>query len=282
MSCKAGVRRQKRATSSRMGPTLVLSLIGLLALVLLDMASGYLLALRFLYLLPIWLATRLGGLRCGLVVVALTSIWLAYQDVATESFRMAGPLNLALRTSALLVLTLIIAQVEASLRRSQILATRDPLTGLSNRLALAEHARRAIDRARRARRPLSVVLFDCDRFKQINDTHGHAAGDHVLCLVAQALRATARSTDVIARVGGDEFVAVLPNTSRTGAKVFAERAGSALSELASRAGYEVTISAGVGEWSRDGRTLDALIATADREMYRRKTRGRILVGSHFR
>jgi len=265
-----------------MWPTLVLSSIGFLALVLLDTASGFLLALRFLYLLPIWLATRLGGRRCGLVLVGVTSIWLAYQDVATDSLRSAGPLNLALRTSTLVILTFIIAEVETALRRSQILATRDPLTGLSNRLALAELARRAIERTRRSRRPLSVVLFDCDRFKAINDVHGHATGDHVLCLVAHALRATARSTDVIARLGGDEFVAVLPNTSRIGAKVFAERTGSALSELASRAGYEVSISAGVGEWSRDGRTLDDLLAAADREMYRRKTRAQVVADFHSR
>jgi diguanylate cyclase (GGDEF)-like protein len=266
---------RSRVRSSGMGPTLVLSMAAFLVLVGLDWASGFLLALRFLYLLPIWLATRLGGRRCGLVLVGITSVWLAYQEVVKGEFGPTGAVNLALRTSTLVVLTLIIAQVEEALRRSQILATRDSLTGLSNRLALGEMARRAIDRARRTRRPLAVVLFDCDRFKAINDTHGHAAGDQVLRLAARALTETARSTDVVARLGGDEFVAVLPRTSRIGAKVFAERALAAFAELAARAGYEVSLSYGTAELAKEGRTLENLLAAADREMYRRKNRGRI-------
>lgn len=273
-----GKAAKGRASAMGMAPTLVLASAALGALILLDMASGFLLALRFLYLMPIWLATRLGGRTSGLILVAVTSVWLTLEEVATGSFGPAGPWNLVLRTGSLVVLTCIIAEVEDALRRSQILATRDPLTGLSNRLALAEHTRRVIDRARRSRRPVTVVLFDCDRFKEVNDTHGHAAGDQVLRLVSRSLRGTARSTDVLARLGGDEFVAVLPNTGRVGAKVFAERVCALFAEISHRYGYPVTLSAGVAELGRDGRTLETLLASADREMYRRKARGRALDG----
>ena len=102
-------------------------------------------------------------------------------------------------------------------------ATRDWLTGLYNRRYFEETLADHIESATRYERELSLVLFDLDRFKQINDTEGHEAGDHALRKFAARLKTAARAADIICRYGGDEFAVILPETSEAHARVFAER-----------------------------------------------------------
>jgi diguanylate cyclase (GGDEF)-like protein len=102
-------------------------------------------------------------------------------------------------------------------------ATRDWLTGLYNRRYFEETLADHIESANRYGRELSLVLFDLDRFKQVNDTEGHDAGDRVLRVFAEKLKAAARSADIVCRFGGDEFAVILPETSETNARVFVER-----------------------------------------------------------
>ena len=102
-------------------------------------------------------------------------------------------------------------------------AVRDPLTGLYNRRVFDETLAQQIETARRYSRPLSLVLFDLDRLKAVNDRRGHEAGDDVLKTFARILRETARKADLICRIGGDEFAAVLPETTAEKAEIFAER-----------------------------------------------------------
>lgn len=102
-------------------------------------------------------------------------------------------------------------------------ATRDWLTGLYNRRYFEETLADHIEAATRYNRELSLVLFDIDRFKQINDTHGHEAGDKVLQQFADLIKATARKADIVCRFGGDEFAVILPETSRASAERFVER-----------------------------------------------------------
>jgi diguanylate cyclase (GGDEF)-like protein len=102
-------------------------------------------------------------------------------------------------------------------------ATRDWLTGLYNRRYFEETLADHIEAALRYGRELSLVLFDLDGFKQINDTEGHEAGDRVLRDFAVRLKTSARSADIVCRFGGDEFAVILPETSKANARVFAER-----------------------------------------------------------
>jgi len=151
----------------------------------------------------------------------------------------------------------------------------DPLTGITNRRG-AEAALHVEDaRRKRTGLPLSVVLFDVDFFKRVNDEHGHAAGDDVLCRVARALARSARLTDVIARWGGEEFIAVI-SCAEAGAVTFAERARKSVEALDFAFGASpgrVTLSAGVAEVAADEKPESA-IARADERLYAAKRAGR--------
>ncbi len=160
----------------------------------------------------------------------------------------------------------------------ELLATRDELTGLSNRRHVLELASRAFDQAQRYRRPLSAVMFDIDRFKDINDSYGHAAGDQILAQVGERMRAVMRKVDILGRYGGDEFVIFLPETGREGARRLAERLRAALAARVDIGGCQVEITASIGISSTCGEsadlTLDELIRRADHALYRAKQSGR--------
>ncbi|MFW7414373.1 histidine kinase N-terminal 7TM domain-containing diguanylate cyclase [Demequina sp. SO4-18] len=156
------------------------------------------------------------------------------------------------------------------------LAVRDTLTGLFNRRHLGPSLEAAVAAAEASGSSLSVVMLDVDRFKQVNDAHGHAVGDAVLEQVARLLGAGVRDQDVVARSGGEEFVLVLPGASGAQAADRAEalRARCSAHEFETDAGpLHVTVSLGVAEY-RHGITADDLLIQADRSLYEAKAAGR--------
>lgn len=160
-------------------------------------------------------------------------------------------------------------------------AYTDALTGIANRRYFDEVAPREADRAARLHDPVSLVTVDVDHFKQVNDTHGHAAGDAVLVAVARAVRDAAREVDVVARVGGEEFAVLLPSTDVGGARAAAERIRLAVEQLVVRvdgAVLRVTVSAGVAELAAEppghAEGVEQLLARADGALYEAKRRGR--------
>jgi len=159
-------------------------------------------------------------------------------------------------------------------------ATRDSLTGLANRGHLLERLEAVLEVAALAGRSVAVLFLDLDGFKDVNDTHGHAAGDSVLIQVAERLRAALRTSDVICRNGGDEFVAVLPDLDPIDAARVAGRAAADVTAILQRpfaAGpASVTLSGSVGAavYPRNGNTADRLLAVADSDMYLAKTGSR--------
>jgi len=168
-------------------------------------------------------------------------------------------------------------EVEADVLRSELrhkndLALKDALTGAYNRAGYEERTHELYARWKRSGAPLSLVFVDCNRFKQINDNFGHAAGDMVLMKVADVLHDRARASDIVCRYGGDEFVILLPDTPIQGAEVFAR---SACQEVID-AGFndngrpiDVSIACGVTEFV-DGDTLDGVFGRADEAMYEAK------------
>ena len=157
------------------------------------------------------------------------------------------------------------------------LATHDALTELCNRRHFAELADKEIARARRHGRPLSLCILDVDLFKPINDRHGHIRGDEVLRQVAAVLRRHARSDDVAARIGGEEFALLLPECTAADAALLADRLREAVASTKFAPGGEaqrITVSIGVAALAPHRDSRQALMAAADAALYRAKSEGR--------
>lgn len=196
----------------------------------------------------------------------------------------AGPLTSALIfetlvftiSTAFLLLSTAKEQLEVEHRRA---AFDDPLTGLANRRGFIAGAEKAVEQARQSGRPAALLVLDLDFFKAVNDTYGHQVGDRVLRRFATVVTARLRANDLMARIGGEEFAAVLPDTSLEGGLEVAERIravvagmrvpvqGEAISVIS------VTVSIGVASsWGKE--TLDAVLSSADTALYRAKAAGR--------
>jgi len=190
--------------------------------------------------------------------------------------------TLLLTAIALIFLLLLVKQiyVRAELKK---LARLDSLTKLYNRRQLFKRGERLVSAAITAETTLSVCLFDIDHFKAINDQHGHHVGDQVLLQISNLARETMRSRDVLARLGGEEFVALLPDATIDEAKAIAERLREKIAEFDySTFGMQtpVTASFGVAQLTTDTNSLDGLLQRADEAMYQAKVDGRNRVISH--
>jgi diguanylate cyclase (GGDEF)-like protein/putative nucleotidyltransferase with HDIG domain len=155
-------------------------------------------------------------------------------------------------------------------------AIRDPLTGLLNRRYLYEALATEIERCARYGTAGSIVLIDVDDFKQVNDTRGHTAGDDVLCEIGRIALGVIRGADSFARVGGEEFALLLPETSQLDALIVAERLRRAVSAAAILPDRTVTVSAGIASWPEDGSTLEQIEGKADGALYWAKRNGKNL------
>ena len=152
----------------------------------------------------------------------------------------------------------------------------DSLTGIANHGALLESARRLFERCRKEGTPLSLIMFDLDHFKAINDRFGHRTGDDILRAFADTVRGLLRPTDLFGRYGGEEFTVVLPGATLETAQVIAERVRHAFAErhrFLDGSPLNATVSAGVAEAGAD-MTFEDTVDAADRAMYRAKQLGR--------
>ena len=154
------------------------------------------------------------------------------------------------------------------------MARTDYLTGAFNGRSFGETAAAEIARARRHSHPFSVAYIDVDDFKQINDRQGHSAGDRLLKTVADGLRRNVRGVDTVARIGGDEFAVLMPETDARAAQVAMRRTRRRLLEEARRAGWPVTISVGVVTFDHAPDSVDDLLRAADDVMYSAKRGGK--------
>ena len=224
----------------------------------------------------VWAAFRFGrrAVATCVLIVSWIAIWGTLRGLG-PLFRPSPNESLLLLQSHLAfeaVTMLAVGAVVWQLRQAEIKARRsaatDSLTGLANYSQLMTALTEEINRARRYIHPLAVIFLDLDGLKLVNDSHGHLAGNRALCRVADALRASVRSTDAVVRFGGDEFACILPETSDAGAKELANRLGRRLAMDLEQP--RLTVSLGWAVFPRDGTTGEALLNEADRALYAAK------------
>lgn len=168
-------------------------------------------------------------------------------------------------------------ELEKAKDKAEQLARIDALTEVSNRRYFEEVATREFTRAQRYQQPLSVVMFDIDLFKQVNDTYGHAAGDSVLKVVANVAKDAVRDIDFVARIGGEEFAILLPGVTIEQAMVTTERVRVGIANYSfDYQGQIVTFTAsfGVSQLKKADQNFDALLLRVDQAMYMSKDAGR--------
>ena len=174
-------------------------------------------------------------------------------------------------------------ELEDANRRLEKLSRMDGLTGIANRRSFDRMLAQEWSRAQRASAPLSLIMLDVDHFKHFNDHYGHPAGDKVIQLVAEVVREVIRESDIAGRYGGEEFVVLLPDVDKIGARLFAERLRQLVEALVvDYEGQEIrfTISLGVADLGQRTQDHQQLIDWADRALYQSKHGGRNQVSVH--
>jgi diguanylate cyclase (GGDEF)-like protein len=223
---------------------------------------------------PIALEAWHGGRRRGLLIAALASAcwFLVHTQERLELPVLVRLWNGAVRMSFFTIAAALLARLRAALTREETLARYDALTGALNRRFFYLLAQREILRARRQGQPLTIAYLDLDNFKQVNDTHGHEAGDELLRRFVELVRQHIRGTDLIARLGGDEFALLFPDTAVAGGRHVLDK----LQELVSAqlADSPVTLSIGALTFAADVPDIEELVHRADELMYRLKRGGK--------
>jgi diguanylate cyclase (GGDEF)-like protein len=215
----------------------------------------------------------------GLALVALCAM-VAGQHLLVATGFIFGAFVLYAARAALLHNRFLKTQFELEQARDRLteMALQDGLTGIANRRCFDQRLASEWSRARRHRRPLSLLLIDVDNFKQINDTHGHLIGDEYLKQLARSLRAVLhRAGDLVARYGGEEFAILLPETASAGACALADNVRLALSEIPppNAAASSITVSIGVATWEGQGEVpAGQILEVADKALYQAKQNGR--------
>lgn len=236
----------------------------------LDFVTGSEISFAFFYLVPAAFAAWFLGQKWGIGISVLSAVgWF-------EAFRLSGGTvsssvilfwNASTRLGFFLVVTVLLALLRRALEHERSLSRIDGLTGAMNSRAFLDLATAEIQRARRYRRSFTVAYIDLDNFKTVNDRFGHSSGDTLLQAVARIMQETTRASDIVARMGGDEFALLLPETTADAARAGIEKLQVALLAAMTQRGWPVTFSIGVLTCLSPPPTADELIAEVDTLMY---------------
>lgn len=247
-----------------------------LAIGLLDWLTGTRITLSLFYMPPVAIAAWAGGRKAGLAASVLTAaMWYAADALAVAQWVSAVQLwNVAVRLAFLAILALVVASLHDTLREQHELARRDIQTGLANARELRERAQVELRRLQRVGAPLTLAYCDVDNLKVVNDLMGHEAGDRLLRLVGQAMRDALRSSDTVARMGGDEFALLLADTADSAAYAALVKVQAAVCAAIDAERFEATLSIGA-VWSRfPVADVDVLLRQADAALYAVKDSGK--------
>jgi len=241
-----------------------------------DLVTGREISFSLFYLLPIALVAWFSGRNPGLVVSVIAGVvWFAVDSIdgPVYSRPVIGYWNGAARLGFFVLVPLLLPQLKA-LEREKAIARLDDLTGTANRRHLFEVLQAELDRSQRYKRPFTVAYIDLDDFKAVNDQFGHRTGDEVLHVVANLAKSHLRKTDLVGRLGGDEFILLLPEVNSDIARVVVGKVQSALLDEMRRKHWSVTFSIGAFTHVDGPISADELIKRADDLMYAVKRNGK--------
>ncbi len=236
-----------------------------------------------LYLLPIIVTALVLGRSVTMLQVALIAACYIFVGHAVNMtfFSPSSIGHFALDIAPMLLVayttSMLSGDIVNAMSRMRATSDTDALTGLYNMRAFDSFARHELAQASRYNRNFSLMMLDSDHLKQVNDTYGHAAGDRLIQNVAEVTRSVIKSTDVVARYGGDEFVCLLSGADKEAAVQVAERVRKRLSDdplLIDNDEVAITVSIGIATYPMNGETLDDLAKNADRALYVSKAQGR--------
>ena len=252
-----------------------LVVVGLLGV--LDYLTGYEVRFSFFYIFPIAFVGWYGGSRWAWILAAAVALVGVGADMAAGlvySHASGAALDVVLMFAGYAAIVLLISRLKAVLERESAHARSDALTGAANSRHFMEALEAEISRARRYAHGFSLAYLDLDGFKAVNDTGGHDTGDEVLRGVVEAMRGSIRESDVLARMGGDEFALLLPETDLADAEAVVRKLHAVLRETAHGSGFVVGFSAGVAGCSPTSEGAQAILRFADRLMYEAKAEGK--------
>jgi diguanylate cyclase (GGDEF)-like protein len=242
-----------------------------------DYFSGERYTVYVLYFPIVAVGCWLLGLRAAIVLSLFAStLWIMDDILAPPEPTpyLAKYWQAATRFMVFVAFAYMLTRLRTALVRERYLSRNDELTGLANRTSLFEIGQHDIARCRRSGRPLTAVFIDLDDFKRINDRYGHGEGDRVLQAVAKAIRQTTRECDITARIGGDEFVVVLPEMTFEAAEHYIARLQQSLQTNVETLGHVVTFSIGAATFLSLPALVDDILKTADDLMYVVKRRAK--------
>lgn len=263
----------KRSRSSIL--LIVLLLVAILGW--LDYSTGFEISFSFFYLAPIAIATWYLDKWTGYLITTLSiSVWLITNWAAGETYTLEiiRFWNASARFFLFVAIIWLLEEFKRALRHEHMLARTDYLTGIANSREFQQHAHLELLRACRLKLPLTIAYIDVDEFKQVNDQFGHMEGDRLLRTIAQTILASIRKTDFTARIGGDEFAVLLPNTEQSGAMTIMDRVKKELTEKMKTSASQATFSIGVVTFASPPLSVDELLRLSDALMYKVKTNGK--------
>ena len=229
------------------------------------------------YIVPISLASWFAGIGYGAIIGLICSFsWLDVYithryAVVLNSITIA---NIFIKFTIFMSYAVLIGSLKEVIKREKTIARIDNLTGLANSRAFLDALTKEIDRSKRHERVVSMIYMDLDDFKLVNDNHGHNAGDKALKETARVLNSVFRASDTAARMGGDEFAVLLPETDNESAMVSAGKLVREFQNMSGKNQWPITLSVGVATFTSPPKDSDAIIKLADDLMYSAKKSGK--------
>ncbi|MBL0224012.1 MAG: GGDEF domain-containing protein [Geobacteraceae bacterium] len=264
--------------SSRSSVTVIFISLTLLALLGgLDYLTGDYSLIVF-YLIPVSLAAWFVSRSCGILFCLLALMTRFTVNEATTSFSARSTSlhywNECIELLFLLIMSLLFSALRKNLDSEKTLANSDPLTGALNRRAFFDITEYELNRSHRYEHATTIAYIDLDNFKGINDRLGHAVGDKLLITVTKTITSNIRSTDILSRFGGDEFVILLPETPADAAAAFLEKIQNQLNQAMAASNWPVSFSIGAVTYPTAPPGVDEVIRKADMLMYEVKRSGK--------